>query len=154
MRSFAVKTPYYLPENLVCLPVIEIRFMSEVLARLHFGLFHREWWRLSRLCVPRMQRVGFVMKPCLVGYVLCSNSIFHLLVRPRGYFFAIIRHTESFPSAYPSSRWSYSCFKQPAIHLHCAFREFSEQGRYAVPKVFLTSLSARVSYLSLLLRIR
>jgi len=134
MRSFTAKTPHNLPERVVCLPVIGIRFMSEVLARLHFGFFHRERRGLSRLCVPRKQRVGFVMKPCLVGYVLCSNRIFHLLVRPRGYFFAIIRHTESFPSAYPSSRWNYSCFKQPPLHLRCALREFSKQGRYAVRK--------------------
>jgi len=29
------------------------------------------------------------------------------VVPPRGYFFALIRHTESFPSAYPSS----GCFE-------------------------------------------
>jgi len=49
-------------------------------------------------------------------------------------FFALIRHTESFPSAYPSSIWSYSCFEQLPLHLRicCAFRELSEQGLYAV----------------------
>jgi len=41
---------------------------------------------LSRLSVPRMQRRGFVLKLCLVGYFICLNSTFHLLVPSGGYF--------------------------------------------------------------------
>ena len=96
-------------------------------------------WRLriSRLSVRQMQRrVGFVLKPYLVGYFFCSNRVFYILVSPRGYFLAIVRHTESFPPAYPSSRWSYSCFEQQPLHLRvfCAFRKFSKQGWYVVCK--------------------
>jgi len=94
-----------LPEHFACLPVIVIHFMSEILPRLHFGLFHRECCGRSRFSIPRMRRsVGFVVKPCLVGYFLCSTSIFHLWVQPRLYVLDIVRHTESFPSASPSSR--------------------------------------------------
>ena len=82
------------------------------------------------------RRVGFVLKPYLVGYFLCSNRVFYILVPPKGYFFAVIRHNESFPSAYPSSSWSYNCFEQQPLHLRlfCAFRKFSKQGRYVAYK--------------------
>jgi len=84
VRYFAAGTTDGLPEHFVGLPVVGIQFMSELLPSLHFGLFHRECCGISRLSLPRMQRrVAFVMKPCLVGYFCCSNSIFHLLVLPR-----------------------------------------------------------------------
>ena len=40
-----------------------------------------------------------------------------------GHYFTIIRHTESFPSVYPGSRWSYSCHSSSASVVH------SEQSR-------------------------
>jgi len=62
--------------------------MFEIQPRLPFGHFHGEGCRLSFFSVPRMQRrLGFVVKPCLLGYFLCSTSAFHLWVPPRGYFF-------------------------------------------------------------------
>ena len=56
-----------------------------------------------------------------------------------GYCIAIIPHTESFPSTYPSSRWSCNCFEQTSLHLRvfCALWELSEQGQYAVPSYIL-----------------
>ena len=78
-RSFAAKT-------LDGLPAIGIQFMSAILSRLHFGLFHREVCRFSRQNVPRMQRrIGSHLKPCLIGYFQCLNSIFHLLFLPLCY---------------------------------------------------------------------
>jgi len=92
---------------------------------------------LSCLSAPQIQRkFNFVLNPCFLGYLLCSDSVLRLLVPPRDYFFAIICHTESFLSAHLISWWSYSCFEEPPLHLrvHCAFRKFSEQARYAVCK--------------------
>jgi len=37
------------------------------------------------------------MKPCLVGYFLCSNTIFHLLLPPRGYFLPLFATSSSWP---------------------------------------------------------
>jgi len=53
----------------------------------------------------------------------------------RAYYLVIIHQTESFSSAYPSTRWSYSCFEQPALHLRvrCAFRDLSEQNLFLFP---------------------
>jgi len=102
--------------------------------RLHYGLSYHEGCWLLILSVPRIQKGSSIaLKPDLVDYIYL-----HLLVAPKGYFCAITRHNESFPSAYQSSRWSYSCFEQQPLHLrvHCGFREFSEQGRYAVRKGF------------------
>ena len=66
----------------------------ENLPRLYFGRFHRECCGLSRLNMPPMQRIfGFVLKPCLEGYFLCADSIFHFLGPPQCSFFTIIRHT-------------------------------------------------------------
>jgi len=98
---------------------------------------------LIRISVPRIQRIfGFVLRSGLAGYLLCSNSILHLLVPPPGYFFSSIHHTESFPSTYPSSRWSCSCFEQPPLHLRCAFQELSEQGL----KKFVAKISQQKIY--------
>jgi len=131
--DFAAKTPDGLLEQFVGLPVIGKQFVSEILPRLHFRLFHREVCELPRLNVPRMQRRGFVPKPCLAGYFRCLNNIFSLFVPTKGYFFAIIRHTDSFPSAHASSRWSYRCFEQTPLHLNisvrCAFWKRSQQRR-------------------------
>jgi len=44
VRSCAAKTPDSLPENFLGLPVIGIQFMSEMLPRWHFSLFHCEGW--------------------------------------------------------------------------------------------------------------
>ena len=134
MRSFAAETPVGLSEDFVDLPIIGIQFIPEIIPRVHFGLFHLEGCGFSHRSVPQMQRIfGFVMKPCLVVYFLCLNSLFHFLVPPRGYFIAIIRHTESFPFTYPSWRWSCSWFEQLRLHLcvRCAFRDFSGQEQYA-----------------------
>jgi len=89
--------------------------------------------RLLPLGAPQMQRrVGFVLKPCFIGPFFCLNSKLHLFVSSRGYFFAIIRYIDSFPSAYPSSRWSYSHFEQ--LPLHFRVRAFSEHEVYALGK--------------------
>ena len=42
-----------------------------------------------------VRRVEFGPQPSLVHYFLCLNRILHLLPPPQGYFYAIIRHTES-----------------------------------------------------------
>ena len=47
--------------------------------------------------------LGFVLKQCLPNYFICLNSIVHSLVQTRGYFSAIPRHTEPFPSPHPTS---------------------------------------------------
>ena len=75
------------------------------------------------------------MKPCLkstfFAWISSFTSCFHQRL-----LFCLPCHTKSFPSACPSSRWSYSCFEQPPLHfrVRCAFRGFSEQGWYAVHK--------------------
>jgi len=46
------------------------------------------------------------------------------MVQSKGYFFVIIRYIESFLSAQPSSRWSYSWFEQLPLSRRCAYREF------------------------------
>jgi len=112
------KTPDGLPEPFIGLPKIGIQFMFEMMSRLHFGHFHREGCSFSGLGVPRMQRkCGFILKPCLIGYFPCLNSVFRLLALPRGYFFAIIRQTESFPSLYPSSKMKLQLFEQLPLQL-------------------------------------
>ena len=88
-----------------------------------------------------------------VGFFLFLHSIFHLLVPPRGCFFAIIRHYDLFPTKEPSpsSRWSYRCFEQPPLHLsvRCAFRALSEQGGYAACKGISYILAHQGDHLSL-----
>jgi len=112
--------------------------------------FSREGCGFSRLSVPRMQRrVGFVLKPGFVGYFLGVNSIFHLFVTPRGYIFAICRHTESFLSAYPSNRWSYTAalnnrHSASASAVHSGSSRNKDDALST--KVSFTSLSARASY--------
>ena len=168
--SFLSKTPFWslinlavwcrssyqthdgLPEHVVCLPVIGIHFMSEFLARLHFRLFHRAFCGFSRLSLPRMQRrVGFVMKPCLVGYFPCSNTIVHLLLPPRGYFLPLFATTSRWP---PHTR--------EAVEATAALKLNSHHSTYATAvdfgnsrnnddtqdtNIFLTtSLSARTSH--------
>jgi len=60
MRSFAAQTLDSLPEHFVGLPVIGTQFISEILPRLHFGLFHRGGCWLSLLSLLWIQRrVGF-----------------------------------------------------------------------------------------------
>jgi len=75
--------------------------------------------------------VGFVLMSCREGCFLCLSSIVQFLVPGRGYFFTIIRHTESFPSVRPNSRLS--CAAAPPPRPLC-IRKFSEQRRYAVHK--------------------
>jgi len=83
-RFSAAYTLNFLPEYRVGLSVIGVLFMTEILPVLHFELFHRDCCGLARLSVPWMQRgLGFVLKPSLVSYFICLNSIFHLLVSPR-----------------------------------------------------------------------
>jgi len=93
-----------------CWPVMEIQFVR-ISPKIAFLNFHHEGCGLSRLSVLRMQgTVGFVSKPCF----LCLNIIFHLLVPQGGYVFAMIRQTESFRSAYPSSR----CWNNVKCSIH------------------------------------
>jgi len=89
--------------------------MLEILPRLHFVVFRREGCGLSHVSVPRIQRrFGFVLKPGLVGYFAWSrdiwkflyfpglNSIFHLLVQPRGYFLPLF----GTPSRFRPHTWT------------------------------------------------
>ena len=116
------------------------------------GLFHREFCGLSRLCLPRMQRrVSFVTKPCLVGYFLCSNTIVHLLLPPRGYFLPLFA---------TSSRWP--PHTRAAVEATAALKLNNRHSTYATAvdsgnsrnnddtqdtNIFLTiSLSARTSH--------
>jgi len=49
--------------------------MTEIIARLDFGLFHREGCGLSRLSVScKQRRFGFVMKSYLVGYTFFART--------------------------------------------------------------------------------
>ena len=60
------------------------QFMSEILARLHLTLISREGCGLLNFSVLRMkQRFGILLNPCLLGYFVWLNSIFHLLFPPR-----------------------------------------------------------------------
>jgi len=98
--------------------------------------------------------------PCLTGYCLCSNTIFHLLVPPRGHFFVIIRShfcdysvTHSLFCHYAVTLFDMpSCFRPHTLTYEAAaalnschstsasavcllcISEFSKQGRYAVRK--------------------
>jgi len=102
----------------------------------------------SRLCVLRMQRrFGFVLNPCLVSYFLCSNGIFHLMVSPRRHFFAVVHHTKSFSSAYPSSRWNYSCHSP--LRPLCIPRALRTRKITLCAKVFLKSWSSSLQGLPL-----
>ena len=74
MIYFATKTPDELTERFPGLTIIGIQFMSEILPSLRFGIFNRT----------------------------CSG-IFRRLATPMSCFFANIRHTKSFMSAYVSS---------------------------------------------------
>jgi len=79
IRSFVAATSDGLPEHFVGLTAIEIQFYVEILPRRYFGRFRREGCGLLCLSVPRMRRVGFVLKPGLPGCFLYSNSVFHFL---------------------------------------------------------------------------
>jgi len=60
---FAAMTPYDLPEQCAGLPWVGIQFISELLRRLHFGLFQHEGCGLARLSAPQMRRrFDFVLK--------------------------------------------------------------------------------------------
>jgi len=49
--------------------------LPEILPRLHFGLFHRDSFGLSRLSIPRMQiHFALFSSRGLVGYLLCFKS--------------------------------------------------------------------------------
>ena len=98
-----------LTEHLVDLPVIGIQFMSAILPRLNFGLFHREYCGLSHIssAYSECRGFGFVLKPCLVGYISRVAS-FAYWCHHQGVTFLGTVATQSFPSAYPSSRWSCS----------------------------------------------
>jgi len=43
------------------------------------------------------RRIGFVLKPCLVGYFLCFNGIFFFLVPARSYFLPLVTTPSRFP---------------------------------------------------------
>ena len=89
-------------------------------------------------------RFIFVLKQWLEDRCLFFHSIFHLLVSSCGHFLGYIYQIESFPSTYPSSRWSYSCCEQLQLrHPVCC----------ALPRLIGTraihadTRSAKVSYL-------
>ena len=79
------------------LPVLGLYFVHDVLPTLSCGIFDHCGWELSRLSMPRMQRTfGFVLTPFLVGFFLCSKSIFHRLAPPRGHFLPLFTTTIRF----------------------------------------------------------
>jgi len=67
-RSFATEMAHGLPEPFVDLPVTVIRFISEILARFHFGLFLPQGlWTSALLNTENAKTFGFVQNPGLVG---------------------------------------------------------------------------------------
>jgi len=82
MKSFAAGALDCLPEEFVGLSAIGIYFISEIFPRLHFGFFQLVNCNLSPISELRMQsKFAFVLNAsCLVGYLLCSINVFHLLV--------------------------------------------------------------------------
>ena len=97
--------------------------ISEILPRLYLWHFHCEGCGDMRLRATQMQRnFDFGLMPCLASF-LCSNSILYLLVPARDSFYAIIRHTQPFPSAYLSradeaTAALNSCYSTSASALH------------------------------------
>ena len=123
--------------------------MTQILPRLHFGIFYHAGFGLSRLSVPRTQRrrFGFVPKPCLTG-----STVFARRARFTSWFYRrvnfmpfISHHTEPIPSTNPRGSWS--CFEQLPLYLcvHCRFRELKKEVNHSVWKglsyILLTSLT-------------
>ena len=72
-------------------------FYARSFANIELWSFDHCGWELSRLSIPRMQRMfGFVLTPFLVGFFLCSKSIFHRLAPPRGHFLPLFTTTIRF----------------------------------------------------------
>jgi len=66
--------------------------------------------RTSGFRASPMHRIcRFVLKPCLVGYFLCSNSVVHLSVPPRGYFFAMLTMFREYHLASSTSSCYFFC---------------------------------------------
>jgi len=90
MRSFTAETPDGLLGHFAPLTEIGTVFMSEIVPRLHLGLYHLEGCGLLHPSVSQvsemLRRFGFVPRSNLVCDFICVNSIFHLLVPQRGYF--------------------------------------------------------------------
>jgi len=86
------------------------------------------------------QCVWLCSEPWFASYFICSNSDFHPMVSRRRDLFVIIHCTELFPSAYPSSTWSYSCHSTSTSSVHSSSQK---KDNMLSAKVFLTSLSAR-----------
>ena len=84
-------------------------------------IFHREGFGRPWI----QNRFGFVLKPCLISYFHCSNNVIY----PRD---STIKSLSAV--ILQSSKWSCSWYEKFPLHLcvHCAFREFSEQGRYTI----------------------
>jgi len=84
IKSFASNAAGNLPEHLVGLLVITIQFMSEIPPRSQFAYFQPRWLRIfAPQRTVNAKIVSIVLKPNLVGYILCLNCVFHVLVPPR-----------------------------------------------------------------------
>ena len=82
--------------------------MPEIIQRLHFGLVHCERCGFRSSTTVNASKVPLYSEavPCS-----CLNSIFHFLVHQGVTFLALFGLSpQSFPSKYPSSRWSHICF--------------------------------------------
>ena len=104
--------------------------------KISFWRFHRESYGLSRLRVPPVQRqFSLILSPCLVGYFLCWNSIFHLsMVALWGFllpFFAVLNR---FPPHTQANKATTLLNTRHSTSTSDALREFAEEGRYPVYK--------------------
>lgn len=89
-------------EHFIDLPVDEIKFVSDIPPRLHFGHFYPVALRTFSLQQRDNAKVQFVLKPVLVSYFLCSDIMFYFLVPPRNYFLDIYPTAAFFLSTYTS----------------------------------------------------
>ena len=109
---------------------------AKVLQDCNLGFFATEAAKpCAKICCTNKEYSAF-LKLCLLAYFLARLRSFNSWYNPCVLCFAIIRYTQSIPSACPTSRWRHSCFEQFTIHLNliCAFQKVTEQGRYAVFK--------------------
>ena len=115
------------------------------------------FWTFSRLglqsfapqCTTYAKKIWLCSEAMLCCYFLYLHSIVRLLVPPRSYFCAIIRHTESYPSAQLNSSWGYSRFERLPLHLPSAVHSGGSRNKDdpLSANVFLTSLFTRASHL-------
>jgi len=147
MRPFASKTPYSLPEHFVCLPLIGIQFVSEISKDGILDFFTVSAGDLLTSTYRECKEESALLQSH-VGYFLCSNSIFNLMVPPRVTFLPLF----AIPSRFrPHSRAEdettvalNSGHSISALTLHSGSSRSKDDTLSA--KVFLKSLSARASH--------